>query len=469
MTRALRCLGTWGVPVFMLALAACSNGRGSLDDGDGGGGGQQQAPPKVTVSGTVAGLSGSGLILQNNGGDNLVVSVNGAFSFKTSIDAGSPYNVTVSSQPASPVQFCSIANPAGTASSNVTNVTVTCSTGSFNVGGTVAGLQGSGLVLRNNGGDDLPIASNGSFTFATELPSGSTFEVTVAAPPTHLSQTCTIADASGTVAGGDVRTVKVTCSTNKFTIRGTVVGLQGHDLVLQNNGGDDVGVQSDGGFAFPTQITSGSEYRVDVKTQPSGPLQSCSVENGSGTVTDRDVENIIVTCALRQFTIGGTISNLRGSKFVITNNGTDVLRPTANGPFTFPTALVAGSPYDVRVGSLPQQPFQRCDVTNGSGVMPEANVTSVVIECRNPFPFGVSGKVSGLESPGLELQSNGEKLAIAANGKFELPASLPDGSPYDVTVASQPENQVCSVTNGHGAIENADVRSVTVTCRRSAQ
>ncbi len=131
--------------------------------------------------------------------------------------------------------------------------------------------------------------------------------------------------------------------------------------MLQNNGGDDVGVQSDGGFAFPTQITSGSEYRVDVKTQPAGPLQACSVQNGSGTVADRDIENIVVTCALRQFTIGGTISNLRGSRIVITNNGTDELRPTASGPFTFPTALVTGSPYDVRIGSLPQQPRQQCD------------------------------------------------------------------------------------------------------------
>jgi trimeric autotransporter adhesin len=464
MTRVWRCLGAQWVLVCALGLAACSNGRGSVDEpGDPG---QQQAPPKVTIGGTVAGLAGSGLVLQNNGGDDLAVAANGAFSFRTAVDGGSPYNITVFAQPANPSQFCSIANGAGTATTNVTSVSVACSTGSFNVGGTVSGLAGSGLVLRNNGGDDLPIASNGSFTFATELASGTTFEVTVAAPPTRPSQTCTIADASGTVAGGDVRTVKVTCSTNKFTIRGTVVGLLGSGLVLQNNGGDDVGVQSDGGFAFPTQIASGSGYQVEVKTQPANPLQSCSVQDGSGTVADSDVSNIVITCALRQFTIGGTINNLRGQKFVITNNGTDELRPTASGPFTFPTALTVGSRYEVEIGSLPQQPFQICDITNGSGFVPEANVTNVVIDCRT-FPFGVGGTVTGLESPGLELHSNGEKLAIAANGKFVLPLSLPDGSPYEVTVASQPANQVCSIVNGRGVIEQADIASVTVTCRRS--
>jgi trimeric autotransporter adhesin len=468
MMRVLRCLRAWFVPVFVLGLAACSNGRGSLDDDGGGDTGQQQAPPKVTIGGTVAGLAGSGLVLQNNGGDDLAVSANGTFSFKTSVDSGSPYNVTALSQPTGPSQFCSIANAAGTATSNVTSVAVTCSTGSFSVGGTVSGLAGSGLVLRNNGGDDLPIASNGSFTFPSELASGSAFAVTVAAQPSRPSQTCTVADASGTIGGAEVRTVKVSCATNSYAINGTVSGLQGSGLVLQNNGGDDIGVQTDGGFAFPTKIASGSGYSVTVKTQPSGPAQSCSVQSGSGTVADHDVVDVVITCALRQFTIGGTISNLRGSGMVIANNGGDRFNPTADGPFTFPTAMLSGSTYNVTVTNPPIFPLQSCDVANGSGTVTEANVTNVEITCHN-FGLGVGGTVSGLESKGLELQSNGDKLAIAANGKFMLPSSLPEGSPYDVTVATQPENQVCSVTDGRGAVEQADVASVIVTCKQSAE
>jgi hypothetical protein len=464
MLRVLRCSRAWFVPVLVLGLAACSNGRGSLDGGGGGGTGQQQAPPKVTIGGTVAGLAGSGLVLQNNGGDDLAVSANGTFSFKASVDSGSPYNITALAQPTGPTQFCSIANAAGTATSNVTSVAVTCSTGSFSVGGTVSGLAGSGLVLRNNGGDDLSIASNGSFTFASELASGSAFAVTVSTQPSRPSQTCTVADASGTVGGGDVRTVKVSCATNSYTINGTVSGLQGSGLVLQNNGGDDVGVQTDGGFAFPTQIASGSGYSVTVKTQPSGPAQSCSVQSGSGTVADHDIDNIVITCALREFTIGGTIRNLQGSGLVVANNGGDKFSPTADGPFTFPTAMLAGSTYNVTVAEQPSRPRQLCQVSNGAGTVPEANVTNIGVSCF-VLPFGVGGTVSGLESPGLELQSNGEKLAIAANGKFTLPSSLPDGSPYDVTVARQPANQVCTVANGRGTVENADGAGVTVTCK----
>ena len=460
MTSLLR---RFSASVLVLALGACSNGRGSLDEG-GGGTGQQQPPAKVTIGGTVGGLAGSGLVLQNNGGDDLAVATNGTFSFKTSVDAGSPYNITVLAQPSGPSQGCAVGNAAGTATNNVTSVTVTCTTGSFSVGGTVSGLSGSGLTLRNNGGDDLPIASNGSFTFATELLSGSGFAVSVAAQPAHPTQTCTVADAAGTIAATDVRTVKVSCATNKYTIRGTVSGLQGKDFVLQNNGGDDVGVQTDGGFAFPTQIPSGAAYSVNVKTQPTGPLQSCSVQNGSGTVEDRDIDNIVITCALREFTIGGTISNLQGSGLVLANNGGDLFSPTADGPFTFPTAMLVGSTYNVTVAELPNRPRQFCQVGNGAGTLGEADVTNIRVSCFT-VGFGVSGTVSGLESPGLELQGNGEKRAIAANGKFMLPSSLPDGSPYDVTIAQQPANQVCTVTNGSGAVENADAAGVTVTCK----
>ena len=464
MTNALRCLRAGWIP-FLLALAACSNGRGSVDDGGGGGGGTggQQAPPKVTIGGTVTGLAGSGLVLQNNGGDDLSVSANGAFSFKTSVDAGSQYNITVSAQPANPSQGCTVTNAVGTATVNVTTVTVSCSTGSFSVGGTVSGLSGSGLVLRNNGGDDLPIASNGSFTFATELASGSAFAVTVAVPATRPSQTCSVADATGTIAGSDVRTVKVSCATNSFTVRGTVSGLQGGGLVL-TNGIDDVGVETDGGFAFPTKISSGSQYKVEVKTPPPAPPQSCSVQNPQGTIEDHDVDNVVIICQLSTFTIGGTVNNLQRGALVLTNNGTDPLQVTDSGPFTFPTALVTGSHYEVAVADRPRSQICQPESGSASGTVVDANITNVVINCFT-IPFGVGGTVTGLQGSGLELQSNGEKLAIAANGKFVLSESLPDGTPYNVTVASQPVNQVCSVTNGNGAIEKADVQSVVVSCK----
>jgi hypothetical protein len=44
---------------------------------------------------------------------------------------------------------------------------VQCATNTYAVGGTVAGLRGSGLVLQDNLGDNLPVRADGSFAFAT--------------------------------------------------------------------------------------------------------------------------------------------------------------------------------------------------------------------------------------------------------------------------------------------------------------
>src|SRR6187455_51649 len=71
-----------------------------------------------------------------------------------------------------------------------------------------------------------------------------------------------------------------------FTVGGTLAGLAtGASVVLQNNGGSNVTVSANGSFTFATAITTGGAYAVTVLTQPSTPAQTCSVTNGSGTVS----------------------------------------------------------------------------------------------------------------------------------------------------------------------------------------
>ena len=67
-------------------------------------------------------------------------------------------------------------------------------TTSFTVGGTVSGLSGT-VVLQDNGGDNLSVTANGSFTFATKVASGSAYSVTVKTNPS--GQTCTVTSGSG--------------------------------------------------------------------------------------------------------------------------------------------------------------------------------------------------------------------------------------------------------------------------------
>ncbi len=173
-------------------------------------GGDVTAPATYSVGGTVSGLSGT-VVLQDNGGDDLSVSANGAFTFSTGLAAGSAYNVTVKTSPAG--QTCSVANGSGTiGSANVTNVAVTCAAAStYSVGGTVSGLSGT-VVLQDNGGDDLSVSANGRSPSATGLATGSAYNVTVKTNPT--GQSCTVANGSGTVGSANITNVAVTCTAN---------------------------------------------------------------------------------------------------------------------------------------------------------------------------------------------------------------------------------------------------------------
>lgn len=191
--------------VLLALLIACGGGS------KGGGGGS--TPTTFTIGGTVSGLSGTGLVLQNNGADNLSVSANGSFTFATAIDSGSSFNVTVLTQPSSPAQTCAVTSGTGTASANVTTVQVACATTATNdtIGGTVSGLSGTGLVLQDNGGNNLSVTANGSFTFSTAVASAGAYDVTVLMQPSNPAQTCEVTDGSGT-ASADVTNVLVACA-----------------------------------------------------------------------------------------------------------------------------------------------------------------------------------------------------------------------------------------------------------------
>lgn len=73
----------------------------------------------------------------------------------------------------------------------------------------VSGLTGT-LVLQNNGGDNLTITANGSSSFTGSLTDGSAYNVTVLTEP--VGQTCTIANGSGNISGGNVTDIAVTCT-----------------------------------------------------------------------------------------------------------------------------------------------------------------------------------------------------------------------------------------------------------------
>ena len=97
--------------VTLLGLASC------------GGGGSDSPAVTYTVGGTLAGSVGP-VELQINGGNGITMAAAGSFTFAPGLAVGASYTVT-----ASGAQNCNVANGSGTmGATNITNVTVTCTT-----------------------------------------------------------------------------------------------------------------------------------------------------------------------------------------------------------------------------------------------------------------------------------------------------------------------------------------------------
>ena len=144
-------------------------------------------------------------------------------------------------------------------------------------------------------GREDPTHAHRSWTVDT-IPPAATFRRPVSAGKTGVSALGTFTldttpPAHG--SGGAVFRGATSSVSKTYSIGGTVSGLSG-TVVLQDNGGDDLSVSSNGAFTFATRLATGAAYKVTVKTNPSG--QSCSVSGGTGTVASANVTNVAVTC-----------------------------------------------------------------------------------------------------------------------------------------------------------------------------
>ncbi|HEY0664804.1 MAG TPA: hypothetical protein VGD24_01935 [Gallionella sp.] len=168
---------------------------------------------------------------------------------------------------------------------------------SFNVGGSVSGLAGSGLVLQLNGANDLTIGADGRFSFPGKLDKGAAYNVSVKSSPiTPIRQTCTVNQGTGAIAAAPVSSVAVTCVTNKYAVGGMAAGITKRGLGLELNGVYDAMVVKNGNFVFPdVRLPDGSDYSVAIRTTPAG--QECRIKPVN-TAPDSDTINIVeVSCA----------------------------------------------------------------------------------------------------------------------------------------------------------------------------
>jgi len=339
------------------------------------------------------------------------------------------------------------------------------------VGGTVSGLTGSGLILRNNGGDDLAVSANGTFTFATPLASGAAYSVTVFSQPTNPAQTCVVTGGSGTITGVNVTTVAIACVTNAGTgaVRVTVatsgpVARTPYmvDADPGTSGSSTVDVPANGTVLFNlapgAHTVSLTVARICTVTS-SNPV---TVTVASGATTDIAFSVTCVAHGTVQVTLATTGPNAPATFHVAVIGAFDNYnRYSASVPRNGAVSLdVYPGLYDVRL-TVPVN----CTVAGPGGVSVVLGTTIKIafsVTCMPAGTLGVTVATTGPNAPGTYTvgvdPSGGNYLysvTISSNGTVTM--ILPPGS-HTVQLVVPP---FCTVTGPNSVSVNISPGTTT--------
>lgn len=219
--------------------------------------------------------------------------------------------------------------------------TLTLSPANLTVTAGAAAQTVTAAVRRSDGVDGIADLTNWSWTTGD-----ATFPVTPAADG-HSAQvsspsSATLAGSAVLAACADAPTGTRLCANAAlarpatpppptYTVGGTVSGLAvGKSLMLAGANGDNAVVNASGAFAFPTALVAGLPYAVTVTGHPAG--QTCTVQNGSGTIAAANVTNVAITCVQAQFVVVANRGDLTLSVYR-THPETGELTTVPNSPF----------------------------------------------------------------------------------------------------------------------------------------
>lgn len=78
--------------------------------------------------------------------------------------------------------------------------------------------------------------------------------------------------------------------------------------------------------------------------------------------------------------------------------------------------------------------------------------------------YTIGGTITGLNGSVTLVNNQANPLIRTTNGQYTFPQTVAQGAAYNVTVANQPANQECKVTNGVGRVNGSNVSNVNVSC-----
>jgi hypothetical protein len=159
-----------------------------------------------------------------------------------------------------------------------------------------SGVTKAGLILTNNGGDDLVIPAGAtSFQFSRAVSTDDEFNIEVKQYPSNV-KTCTIINGKARANYYTIAQVSMSCEIKTHPLVIKINGLSTNGLVVVN-GTDRKEVQPNLPTLAMNPVYEDGAYGITILTQPTG--QTCTVSNGSATMgsTDENNNNVVVNCA----------------------------------------------------------------------------------------------------------------------------------------------------------------------------
>jgi 6-phosphogluconolactonase len=190
-----------------------------------------------------------------------------------------------------------------------------------------------------------------------------------------------------------------------------------------------------------------SGYTFDTSGSGSSGVGS----SGTGTGTSSGSTGTPVP----SYTVGGTVTGLAtgATGFIIQAGTGNTLPVVSNGRFVFSSGFAPGARYQVAVQTQPGTPTQFCRVSAGTGVISNANVTNVAINCASVgrFLFAANSFDNG---------GDGTLAAFAIDPTTGRLTAAP-GSPYVETMQFQPVDLALDPTGQYLYVANKFSASVS--------
>jgi hypothetical protein len=439
-----------------------------------------------TISGTVSGLVGGETvpIMVNNSSAAIANGPAGTFTTAAINDGSIGVPLQIVGMPSTKdCNFNSSLNKNTTvniAGVNVTGINVTCSGLTIGVQANVTGLTANtllGLSLVNyiSGSNSYtsPISNinaDGISNFALQA-TGTGYQVLVSTQP--AGGICTVAGGTGIMGAVNV-TVNISCSptggsptalvfntptagtassssSKQYHVSGLTPATTYSFNVTGLSNNVNLYVYSDAGFT--TLVCS--------STNAGTTNESCSWSGFTDyyiTVQNIDAASANYTASVtlppQLRTVGGTVTGFVAS-FSIKNLVTSETLNIVGASFSFVTQQLDNAAYSTMIMTQPVGGF--CTLGAGaSGVVSAASSTAINISCSVVATYAVNvAATPSIAAKTIKLSLNGAAAQTFTSAGGAFTPLLSFGTPYTVTINTQPVGGTCSISNGTGVISAA--------------